>query len=136
VADHPKAVVSVIDVWPALNNCLCSVLGLVKFSSIDQGDHGVGRVVDLGVAVLTEVGVMLRQMIWRLSGRHCRPALLSRSPFGDFVLSKATLLVLLATPTGAAIIPSDFGHFPQLDGKDGHRCTKPCWPMPGFTNCC
>src|SRR5580658_1782572 len=59
-----------------------------------------------------------------------------RAAFGRFVLGQATLLVLLATAAGAAIIPSDFGHFLELDGKDGRSCTKPCWRTPSSMNNC
>src|SRR6202453_2505420 len=63
-------------------------------------------------------------------GRDERPA------FGRFVLGQATLLVLLATAAGAAIIASDFCHVLELDGKDGRSCTKPCWRTPSFMNNC
>src|ERR1700678_4815748 len=59
-----------------------------------------------------------------------------RVAFGRFVLGQATLLVLLATAAGTAIIPSDFGHFLELDGKDGRSCTKPCWRAPSSMNNC
>jgi hypothetical protein len=104
VADHAKAVISVIDVGPALNECLCGGLGIVKFSSVDQSAHGIGCVVDRGVAVFAEVRVVVRQMICRLGSGNCA-ALFSRGTFGRFVRGKATLLVLLAATTGAAICP-------------------------------
>src|ERR1700728_4956815 len=59
-----------------------------------------------------------------------------RAAFGRLVLGQATLLVLLATAAGTAIIPSDFGHFLELDGKDGRSCTKPCWRTPSSMNNC
>jgi hypothetical protein len=113
VADHAKAVVSVIYVRPALNNCPCGTLGIVKSSSIDQGDHCIGGLVNLSVAVFAEVGVMVRRMICRL-GSDNGPAFVSR---GQFVLGEAALLVLLAAAARAAIIPSDFDHFLYSTGR-------------------
>jgi hypothetical protein len=55
------------------------VLGVVEFAGVDESGHRIGRVVDLGVAVFAQAGVMMRQMIGR-RGRQERAAV------GRFVL--------------------------------------------------
>ena len=108
---------------------------IIEFSGIDQGDHGIGRVVDRGVAVVAEVRVMVRQMICRLgigngSGFH------SRGTFGRLDPWRGSIACTSCRCRKGSDHCVRFSPFPQLDGKDGRRCTKPCWRMPSFTNSC
>ena len=100
--------VAVMDAGEAGQNVVGSLLGLIELLCGDQGEHGVGRVVQIVIAVLAE-----ERREWR------RCSAFTRRAGGRLVIGHAAALVFLAAAAGAEIIPSDFGHLANFSSKDG-----------------
>jgi hypothetical protein len=88
-------------------------LGLVELLGVDEGEDGIGCVVQLVTAVVAEVRVLVRR---GYGGRIGGGALLAVC---CLVIDQAAALVFLAAAAGAEIIPSDFGPLANISSKDG-----------------
>src|SRR5271157_2645731 len=114
-ADHAEAVVAVMDIGEAREQVVGGLFGGIEIAGADHVDHGVGRLGQLVEFIMfMEIagqGLPARRHRGRLDGT-CGTG-------GGLVTGHAALLVFLAAPAGAGIIPSDFGHLANVISKDG-----------------
>jgi hypothetical protein len=107
LANHAEAIIAVVDAGEAFEKNVGGALGFVEFSSVDEIDHGVGR---LGEFIKIVVDG-LEEVEEATGARRLRLGALSMGGvLGRFVIGEATFLVFLAAATGTRFIPSGFGH--------------------------
>jgi hypothetical protein len=119
LVEPAETLVAVMHDGEASQNLIGGLLCLGEFPGVDEGEHSVGRGVQLFVAVIAQVRIMLRRDVRRggwppLTFGGSVPLAL-----GSLVAGTTAVLVLLAAATGTAIIPSDPGHPANFSSKDG-----------------
>jgi len=97
LVEPAKTLVAVMRTGEAREHVVSGRLGRVEFLGVDEGEHGIGRVVQLLTAVVAEVRMLVRCGRSRIGGGE----LLAVS---RFVLGEAAAFVFLAAAAGAEII--------------------------------
>ena len=136
LVDHAEAVIAIVRVGKALQQVMGGLFGFVELAGFDHVDDGIGGEGQIESQFLFIIAIEVGSATWasRFLGRLAGD---EGSMSGLLVLGEAALLVLLATAAGAAIIPSDLGHFifSQKDGSlvpstaGGRQIPSPAPPL-------
>ena len=114
LAEPAKTLIAVMHGGEAYQYFMGGLLGLVEFPGVNEGEHRIGRGIQLFIAVIAQVRIKLRGVGRGLRRRGSELLVRDR-----LVAVHAAALVFLAAAARAEIIPSDFGHLANVSSKDG-----------------